>query len=91
MAVATVALFEDDDGLLDACAILFWGQNREICPFWSHFPSLIRFDFSSSVMVAQALARPTSMAFGSHRRVRALVHCLRVPPITLFPLSRLLS
>src|SRR6266702_1265399 len=96
VVVATVALFDedDDDGVLDSCAIRFWGQNREICPFWSHrkhFPSLIRFDFSSSVIVAQALARPTSTAFGSRRRVRALVHCSRVPPITLFPLCLLLS
>src|SRR6266702_582304 len=92
VAVAMTAL-EDE---VDASAILlfFWGQNREMCPFWSHlkhFPSLIRLVFSSSVMVARALVRPRSIALGSRRRVRAFDHCSLVPPITLLPLSRLLS
>ena len=90
----TALLDEVED--VDASAILlfFWGQNREMCPFWSHrkhFPSLIRFDFSSSVMVARALVRLMSIAFGSLRQVRAFVHCSLVPPITLLPLSLLLN
>ncbi len=81
---------------VDASAILlfFWGQNREICPFWSqwkHFPSLIRLLFSSSVMVALALVLLRSIAFGSWQQVRVFVHCSLVPPITLLLLSRLLS
>src|SRR6266702_1816735 len=65
-----------------------------MCPFWSHwkhFPSLIRFVFSSSVIVARALVQPISIALGSRQCVRAFVHCSCVPPITLLPLSWLLS
>ena len=95
VAVATTALLEGgEDVNASVIQLFFCRQNWEMCPFWSHqkhFPSLIHLVFLSSVMVACALVRPRSMAFGSQCWVRALVHCSQVPPITFLPLSLLLS
>src|SRR6266702_2362351 len=74
-----------------ATLVVLFGQYLVMCPFWLHWKQSLLWILCLlllSVMVALALIRPMSMAFGL-QLLSAFLHCMQVapphrsPPLTL--------